>query len=239
MKKMILRLDDACERMKSESWQRLEKILDNYNISPLVGVIPHCEDDAMQAYESDSLFWDKVVKWEKKGWCIALHGYNHVYSTRDGGINPVNKRSEFAGESLETQCIKIRDGLKIMRDNGIEPKVFFAPSHTFDMNTLRALEKESQIRTISDTIAWDSYKKNGFTFVPQQSGRVRKLPFKTITFCYHPNTMDDKMFRELETFLSKHNKRFVSFNSVLSTNRKYSFLDKMLNNLYFFLRGIK
>ena len=78
-----------------------------------------------------------------------------------------------------------------MREHGIDPKVFFAPAHTFDNNTLIALKECSNIRIISDTIANDIYTKYGFTFVPQQAGRVRKQPFRTVTFCYHPNTMND------------------------------------------------
>lgn len=93
-----------------------------------------------------------------KGWIIALHGYNHVYSTNEGGINPVNKRSEFAGISLEQQKKKIRSGVKIFRENGHDPQVFFAPSHTFDENTIKALKEESNIRIISDTIANRTYQ---------------------------------------------------------------------------------
>lgn len=40
---------------------------------------------------------------EKKGWIIALHGYEHVFETTSGGINPVNNKSEFAGVNLEKQ----------------------------------------------------------------------------------------------------------------------------------------
>jgi predicted deacetylase len=87
-----------------------------------------------------------------------------------------------------------------MREHGIDPKVFFAPAHTFDNNTLIALKECSNIRIISDTIANDVYSQFGFTFVPQQSGRVRKLPFKTVTFCYHPNVMNDDEFVRLEKF---------------------------------------
>ena len=41
----------------------------------------------------------------------------------------MNKRSEFAGISLEQQKEKIRSGVKIFRENGHDPQVFFAPSH--------------------------------------------------------------------------------------------------------------
>ncbi len=224
-----MRLDDACEKMDVEKWNHIEELLDKYNIKPLVGVIPHCEDPMMDQYPIDGLFWEKVHRWESKGWTIALHGYNHVYSTECGGINPVNKRSEFAGLPLERQKEKIKVGVMILNEHGIYPKVFFAPSHTFDENTLTALKEETEIRIISDTIAWNSYKKDEFTFVPQQSGRVRKLPLKTVTFCYHPNVMSEQDFDYLENFLKVN--RFSGF-STEAAKRKQNVFEKILQRIY-------
>jgi predicted deacetylase len=226
-----MRLDDACERMDVCKWKQIEKLLDKYGIHPLVGVIPHCEDTMMDKYEFDADFWSKVESWEKKGWTIALHGYNHVYTTECGGLNPVNKRSEFAGVSLEVQKDKIRKGIEIFRNHGINPRVFFAPSHTFDENTLIALKEESDIRIISDTIAWNNYVENVFSFVPQQSGSVRKLPFAITTFCYHPNMMSEQHFVHLENFIGKFFKKFIDFPNII-VPRKKNCLDKLLNYLY-------
>jgi len=232
MSKYIMRLDDACEKRNIKCWDRIERILDNYGIKPLVGVIPHCEDSMMDAYPIDDSFEMHVKSWGDKNWIIALHGYNHVYSSKSGGINPVNYRSEFAGESLEVQKEKIRSGVSILNNMGINPKVFFAPSHTFDENTIVALKEESNIKIISDTIANDSYKKYGMTFVPQQSGRVRKLPFKIVTFCYHPNTMNEKDFLDLENFLKKYQKKFIPF-PLQEVSRRESFIDRFLKKMYF------
>lgn len=230
MPKYIMRLDDACEKMDVCKWDRIEKLLDRYDVRPLVGVIPHCEDPMMDKYEFDSDFWSKVNSWVKKGWTIALHGYNHVYTTKSGGLNPVNKRSEFAGEPLEIQRKKIREGVDFFRAHGINPLVFFAPSHTFDKNTLTALKEESDIRFISDTPANKPYTEYGMTFVPQQSGRVRKLPFEIVTFCYHPNGMNEVGFEELEIFLKKN--KFIDFPLNITT-RKKSFIDKLLMKVYY------
>lgn len=236
MSKYIMRLDDACEKRDIEKWDRMEVLLDNYHIKPLVGVIPHCEDEAMEQYREDELFWERAESWVKKGWTIAMHGYNHVYATKCGGINPVNLRSEFAGESLDVQKTKIANGVQIMRSHNLETKVFFAPSHTFDENTLVALKSESDIRIISDTPANKPYSKYGMTFVPQQSGAVRNLPFNTITFCYHPNAMKEDDFKRLEEFLKDNFEKFVSF-PVECVTRKRSIIDILINKLYFARRG--
>lgn len=101
----LIRLDDACPTMDAAKWQRMEDILDAASIRPMVGVIPANADQDQRIDEEDAHFWNKVRKWESKQWAIALHGYDHVYRSDRGleGLNPLWKRSEFAGVSLEKQ----------------------------------------------------------------------------------------------------------------------------------------
>lgn len=231
MSRYIMRLDDACPKRDVAKWDRMETLLDRYGVKPLVGIIPDCKDPDMDCYAEDVEFWTKrVVAWRAKGWQFALHGYNHVFKTNCAGINPVNSRSEFAGVPLEEQKKMIADGISVLRSHGINPKVFFAPAHTFDENTIKALLEVSDIRIISDTPANKPFSKYGMTFVPQQSGRVRKLPFNTATFCYHPNTMNDSAFEYLENFLKKY--KFVDFPTEESA-RKMSVIDFIVRKLYF------
>ena len=229
-----MRLDDACPKRDVIKWDRMEALLDKYGVKPLVGIIPNCKDPDMDCYAEDPEFWTtRIQNWQSKGWQLAMHGYNHIFRTECGGINPVNKRSEFAGVPYEEQRVMIANGVSILRSHGINPKIFFAPAHTFDENTIKALLEESDIRIISDTPANKPYSKYGMTFVPQQSGRVRKLPFNVVTFCYHPNTMGDKSFEQLEKFLQQN--QFAEF-PIKITNRKMSFRDIILTKIYFFKR---
>lgn len=238
MTRYILRLDDAAEKYDREKWQRIEELLDRYAIKPLVGIIPDCKDPAFEKYESDSDFWNRVYKWAKKDWVLALHGCNHVYCTCAGGINPVNLRSEFAGLTLKEQKEKIEEGVRIVKSKGLQLKVFFAPSHTFDENTLTALRECSEIRLISDTIAYDVYTDGEFTYVPQQACEVRRLPLKTVTFCYHPDTMNDRQFIKLERFIASNSSKFISF-PLEQTSRKEGRLDRVFRRLYFLKRQCK
>ena len=233
-----IRLDDACEKRDIKLWDRMEKLLDNYGVRPLVAVIPHVEDPKMEKYEYDELFWDRVGQWRDKGWSIAMHGFNHVYISKDGGLNPVNNKSEFAGVPIEIQKEKIEKGVLIFRWHKIEPMIFVAPSHTFDANTIIALKEKSNIRFISDSIAFKPYRSLGITFIPQQSGSVRKIPFGIVTFCYHPNTMTDEAFYRLEVFLKK-NSRYFKEMELIETSRKLSLLDKIFRWLYFSFRKMR
>lgn len=236
----LIRLDDASEYMDIARWDKMEQLLDLHNIKPIVGIIPNNQDkNLVYKYKRDLEFWKKVKKWQDKGWTIALHGYKHVYLTNSGGINPVNLRSEFAGVSLNEQRDKIANGIKIFKKYNINPEVFFAPFHTFDMNTLEALKVESNIRIISDTIANDIYKSGDFYFIPQQSGHVQKLPFKVVTFCCHPNNMKDKDFKRLEQFIEENGDKFSGFKELSFKDRKLDVYDKALRKSYFLLKSAR
>lgn len=242
MARYLMRLDDASEYMDVGRWERLERLLDGYQICPIVGVIPDNQDKSLtEKYERDLSFWEKVDRWIAKGWIPALHGCEHRYVTNEGGLNPINSKSEFAGLPYETQVEKIERGWKILKEHGIEPEIFFAPAHTFDQNTLEAIKNTTSIRIISDTIASDIYKEGDFWFIPQQSGKVRKIggPCRLVMFCYHPNTMDDMDYKVLEEFLKKNGERFVKFERQLLKNRKFGMLDWMIRKAVFIMREVR
>lgn len=243
MNKYLIRLDDACPTMDAKKWQRMEDILDAYGVRPMVGIIPDNNDPKQKIDTEDPAFWNKVDKWVRKQWTIALHGYDHCYISDDGlkGLNPVWSRSEFAGVSLEQQKEKIRKGVKILRSHGIDPLYFFAPSHTYDRNTLIALKEESNIRIISDTIATKPYKVGNFIFIPQLGGHCSEMKISGVwTFCFHPTAMTDAQFKVLEDFLSVHIDEFTSFSELdLNNLGGKTFIGKLLSCLYFTMRKLK
>ncbi len=237
----LIRLDDACPTMNVERWDRVEYILNKNSIKPMVGVIPNNEDNNQKIAEFDPNFWDKVAKWEYLGWAIALHGYNHCYTSSEKGMNPMWNRSEFAGLCLDKQKMKIKKGVDIFRSHGINPKYFFAPSHTFDENTLIALRDESDIRIISDTVATKPYLLDDFIFIPQIGGSCRNIPIPGIwTFCIHPNMMSDDDIRVFERFITDNKNKFTSFDSLNLTNVKSKdSLSRLLTFVYFTIRKIR
>ena len=128
-----------------------------------------------------------------------------------------------------------------MKEHGINPKYFFAPSHTYDDNTLRALKKESDIRIISDTIGLHPYKQVDFFFIPILGGKCSKrvLPGEW-TFCLHPSTMKENDFKNLDLFLSSYSKRFISFDDLnLEEAGSKGLLSKALSWSYFKYRKLR
>ena len=239
----LIRLDDACPTMDAKKWQRIENILDAYGVRPMVGVIPANKDPKQHIDTADSEFWSKVKSWEKKGWAIALHGYDHCYISNDGlnGLNPLWARSEFAGVPLEEQKKKIREGMKELNNHDLYPKYFFAPSHTFDASTLQALREESDIRIISDTIATQPYRKDDFVFIPQLGGRCTEMKLPGVwTFCLHPSIMKDDDFAATERFLKAHKEEMMGFDELNLTKLKgKNLMSRLLSLVYFTRRRLK
>ncbi|OFY51446.1 MAG: hypothetical protein A2W85_09915 [Bacteroidetes bacterium GWF2_41_31] len=240
-KTYLIRLDDACPTMNRVKWSNIETILDRYNIKPMVGIVASNEDFKLKFTDEDPGFWIKARNWQAKGWSLALHGYEHLYHTNSGGVNPMHNRSEFAGLSLEEQESKIENGIAILNNNGLFPKYFFAPSHTFDENTIKALKSKSNIRIISDTIAFKPYYQDGITFIPQQFGSFRKIKISGVwTFCLHPNNMTNNNIYQFEKFINQNTDLFSSFDEVDIQNiSSLLFVDKLLRYFYFRLREIK
>lgn len=241
MKRYLIRLDDACPTMDSARWLKMEHLMDKYGVRPMVGIIPANADSKQMIDKEDGEFWTKALAWQNKGWAIALHGFDHCYVSSEAGINPLWNRSEFAGILLEVQKQKISDGVAILKEYGLNPKYFFAPSHTFDENTLQALRECSDIRIISDTIATRPYRYGEFILIPQIGGHCVNMPLSGVyTFCFHPNTMTDLDFDALESFIQLHNSEFCGFDELdLNGIRGKSLKDKFISWLYFTQRKFK
>lgn len=242
MKEYLIRLDDACPTMDKLKWQQIEDILDKFGIKPMVGIIPSNADPQQCIDTEDGDFWEKALRWQAKGWSIAMHGYDHCYISDKGrsGLNPLWERSEFSGVDYDIQCKKIREGYDILKSNGLNPQYFFAPSHTFDENTLKALRECSDIRIISDTIALKPYRNGDFTFIPQIGGGD-KLPLNGVwTFCLHPSAMKFEDIYKFEEFIKKHKGNFSDFKSLNLSKIGYrTITDKILSLAYFGYRNLR
>ena len=77
----LIRLDDIAENMNWDFMDRAESLFDKFNIKPVLGIIPNNKDVELLTYPKKKTdFWEQVRKWKEKGWEIAMHGTNHVYS---------------------------------------------------------------------------------------------------------------------------------------------------------------
>ena len=234
----LIRLDDACPTMHEDKWNRVENILNNFSIKPIVAVIPDNQDSSLIYSKVNKNFWSKVLSWQENKWIIGLHGYDHKYITKSAGIIPINNDSEFADVPLDTQREKIRKGLAIFKQNNIKPVIWVAPSHSFDEDTLEALTLESDINIISDGISLFPYRKNVFLWLPQQLGRPRKMYNGVWTICLHPNIMSIDDFISLEKFCKINKCYFINNidDLVVKYGKRTISINDMLYNRYYFFK---
>ena len=228
----IIRMDDASPTMSLKKWNRLEKLLDKYQIKPIVAVIPNNKDPQLLQNYPNNQFWKQVKVWQDKKWAIALHGFEHKYTTEGKSLVPINNYSEFTGLSLEEQKLKIKSGIKIFNKNFINCNLWVAPAHSFDENTIKALKSETNIHIISDGIGWSPYYEYGMYWIPQQLWKPRTMLFGTWTICYHPDDMSNNDFEILEDFFKKNRKNIISVEELKLSKKPKSLLEKLFEKLY-------
>lgn len=205
----MIRLDDITPNMNWEKFNRVKDILNKYQICPLIGVVPANKDETLHQEEDCVEFWDIIRTLQREGWTIAQHGTYHCYETKDSGILGINPFSEFAGLSYEKQLEKLQAGRKVLEENGIQTNVFMAPGHTYDKNTLRALDK-CGFAVITDGLFPKPYFANGILCIPCRLREFKK-PSGIDTVCLHTNLMDDQDMTELEAFCKANRDVIVSF----------------------------
>ena len=234
--KYILRLDDACPTMDIAKWDRIEKICDKFLIRPIIAVVPNNEDRKLIKNDIDINFWNKVRGWQSKSWHIALHGYDHIYISNNSGLVAFNNKSEFAGVNFKTQLEKIQKGITIFKRERVKTRIWVAPSHTFDQNTLKAIKLGSDIDIISDGISLNPFKRFGFKWLPQTIWHFRKMPFGLWTACTHPNEMTDRGIDELEKFIQINAKHFIDIDKL--EYKKWTILNSLFSLFYWTTRMV-
>lgn len=213
----LVRLDDACPTMKAAAWDQYEETLDRLGIRPLVAVIPDNQDPALHYDPVETGFWDRVRRWQDKGWWIGLHGQRHLLEPIRAGrpLVPLHPMSEFVGRPLELQRAQIRDGWERLRSEGILPRVWIAPAHTFDTNTLEALSLETSIRVVSDGLSRYPFVDRGFFWIPQQLWRFVPRRSGIWTICQHPSSLTEAQLKTALTELATYAPQVVSDLDVL------------------------
>ena len=214
--KIAVRIDDITPDMDWEKFRRLETLLDKYHIAPLLGIVPDNQDSNLMRDSVMPDFDNQIKKWEAKGWVLAMHGWKHIYTTKKGGLFPLNNFSEFAGVSKDRQREMIFDGIKKLQKQGVKTNIFMAPAHSFDKATLTVL-KEAGFEFITDGFGTAPYEWKGLTFLPiafQKNKDIEKANGYT-TLVFHTNTMNEQDFLNFERVLEKHKEDFISYKEYL------------------------
>ena len=240
---ILIRIDDVAENMNWDLMKKSELLFDKYQIKPVLGVIPKNKDNELLVYPKKDNFWEQVRIWKSKGWEIAMHGYTHVYDKTCQNKDYFNYGggSEFFGHSLETQELRIKNGLKKFNDEKIKIRTFFAPNHTYDKNTFVAL-KNCGINEIIDGYGLIPYIKNNIKFIPQLFYKVLALPFGIQATQIHLNYWRQKDFNNFERFIEKNSNKIITYDQALekiNNNLFYKFIGSLSAKILRFKRIIK
>lgn len=219
--KTAIRLDDISPDMDYDKFNKMKKILDTYQIKPLIGVVPFNEDSNLMRNEIHSDFAQMLTNLQKEGWVVALHGYHHVYTTKKGGLFPLNHFSEYAGVPYEKQLDMIKQGQEALKKMGILTDIFMAPAHSYDKNTLKAL-KIAGFHSVTDGFGKLPYQRAGLVFYPISMRRsdcfTKKAGYTTLVI--HTNSIEENEFLQYEKWISENRSQLISYQEYLQTESK-------------------
>lgn len=226
---ILIRFDDIAPNMNWEMMDKCQELLNNYNLKPVMGVIPNNKDKELLKYHKREDFWQVIQKWKSYGWSIAMHGYDHIYNmdTNKQDYFGHGGKSEFYGNSYVAQLSKIKKGLEIFKKNQIKIDMFFAPNHTYDINTFKAL-KSSGIFKIIDGYGLMPYTMHGIQFVPQLFYKLFVLPFGIQSTQIHVNYWGNKDFNDFKNFVDKNHNIIIDADYAFSKNSNNYFY-KLIN----------
>lgn len=228
MIKIAIRIDDVTNNMDWDKFKKFEAVLDKYGVKPLIGVIPENKDESLLKIDrEDYISW--LNRRINDGWSVAIHGYNHLYTTKKGGMFPLNHFSEYAGVPYEKQQKMIDDGIDSLKELGISTNTFMAPAHTFDAGTVKAL-KVAGIKYITDGFGYQPYTRDGIIYLPISSRRSKDIERSSgyTTLVYHPAMMNDKDFDNFDSMLAKHKSQLIAYSELFSLEaKKQSFFARL------------
>ena len=210
----LLRFDDLCPAMDRARWERFLPLISRFALRPILAVVPDNRDPELERGSPNEGFWEEMRALAVAGAVIGLHGCRHLCLAHGRGLIPVHSRTEFAGVSKELQQAWMRDGLAILQARGLHPRVWVAPRHGLDRETLSVLREEG-LTVISDGFAQRPFCDGGLTWIPQQLWEPTEKKSGLWTICLHSNSASDEDFCKLQAFLERFSAQFTSVDRVL------------------------
>lgn len=221
--KIAVRLDDITPDMDWQRFFKFKALLDKYQVKPLIGIVPDNQDESLKGTKEGAPddFYAYIKELKGQGWQIAMHGFRHIYTTKKGGIFPLNNFSEFAGLSYEQQKIMLEEGKKLLKEKGIETDIFMAPAHSYDQNTLKAL-RATGFNRLTDGFGKKPYKWEGLIFYPisfQLSRTLGKsnpsMEDACSTMVIHTGTIKEEELARYERYFQMKDVEWISYGEYL------------------------
>ena len=214
--KIAVRLDDITPDMNWDNFNFFRDLFRETGITPLLGIVPENRDANLIKGAEHEDFFEVMRTLGKEGYSFALHGCYHIYTTKKGGLFPLNHFSEFAGVPYEKQKEMIEKGRDKLKEQGIITDIFMAPAHSYDSNTLKAL-KEAGFNKITDGFGDEPYRDFDMDFYPisfKLDRSIKKNKGLT-TMVIHANSVNEADKERYRKIFRENGKDMISYSEYL------------------------
>lgn len=239
--KILLRFDDICPTMNWQQWSIAKSMIDKVGAKAMLGVIPDCTDPDLEVDTPKEDFWDYIRSLQQQGFAIAMHGLHHRFDIKADGIVTRKKISEFAGLPYETQLERIRKGKETLSRHGIYTDIFFAPAHSYDDNTLKALAA-CGFKYNCDGFSNKPYFRHGIKILPCRSGGIprkfRNCKYLMAVIHAHEWVREDrkKEYNKYIDLLANHAHEIVPFSEFCKWSNGFTIWQRMVEMFYLFAK---
>ncbi|WP_143527961.1 DUF2334 domain-containing protein [Rubrobacter xylanophilus] len=187
-RRAVVRLEDVSVHIPPERIIRIADYLHERRVPFALGVIPaqRFEDGRVVELSERPGFVRALRYAQERGGTIILHGYHHTFgSGEDYEFWDEQRDAPIAGETREMYARKLEDGIRILRDNGLEPRLWETPHYAASPLAYRTFaEYFSHAIETRDPVGWLPYPSGpdpyGQVLVPENLGYIAPREGRTV-----------------------------------------------------------
>ncbi len=184
----MIRLEDVSVHIPPVRLTNIINYLHSQRVPFTMGVIPAQRmKDGSIVELSDRPDFVKVLRYaQDHGGTIVLHGYHHTFgSGEDWEFWDEKRRAPLKGETWRGYAWKMEDGIRIMRNNGLEPRLWETPHYAasplayrvFSHYFSHTIENRNPVPWLPYPAGPDPY---GQTVIPETIGFIDPEQGKTV-----------------------------------------------------------
>jgi hypothetical protein len=184
----IIRLEDVSVHIPPERLITAFDALSDRRIPFVLGVIPaqRMADGSILALGDRPDFVQALRHAQERGGVIALHGYHHTFGQgEDFEFWDPDRHAPPAGETWDGYALKVEDGIRTLRDQGLDPMLWETPHYAasalgydvFGSYFSHAIENR-------DPVTWLPYAAgpdpSGQILIPENIGYINRTEGRTV-----------------------------------------------------------
>ncbi|ABG05541.1 conserved hypothetical protein [Rubrobacter xylanophilus DSM 9941] len=179
-RRAVIRLEDVSVHVPPERIIRIAGYLHEHRVPFAVGVIPaqRFEDGSVVELSERPELVRALRYAQERGGTVVLHGYHHTFgSGEDYEFWDERRDAPIAGETHAMYARKLEDGIRILRDNGLEPRLWETPHYAASPLAYRVFSGYfSHAIETRDPVGWLPYPSGpdpyGQTLIPENLGYI-------------------------------------------------------------------